>query len=440
MSLVNKISIMDAIFSNYIMKKISASELEKRLSCFLSETTKKRIEVGIAPNAGKEPFFGMRVFPMPDEMDSFLKGMEEDEKLSFSKVYQNWKNINAWYLEIDSQIFDRRVINFIPQELSALVIHEIGHTVYSETVIERYYNAYREYDARLSDEDKAAKKVLYVLNKIPLTLACSARKWKIGKNEIGAEIFADTTVAKLGYGEYLLSAFNKIIEAHGNSIGYLDDNHIDSAIKESINWCHLNIHDLIKRKNNLKNELYYQSVKTDSNFLKKIVYSIMQVMGIKARDKYSGNIVATESFTDILAQENMLQTHDLIFDLKVNGFLERQYLDARNRASIATEALSKSKKLKVPSQLDVDAIYIELDRITNHMDRRYVLDLIYNQLEEIQNFENLFEYNEDLKHKYEQKMKSMKAELENLRKAVLAKRNFEKDYKVFVKYPKGYEG
>ena len=433
---------MDDAFSDYIKKKITAQELEKRLSDFLSAVSKKKIEVGIAPNQDKEPFFGMRIFPMPEEMDSFLKGMEDEEKLSFNKVYQNWKNINAWYLEIDSQVFDRKVINFTPQELSALVLHEIGHTIYSETVIERFYYAYREYDARLGEEDKAAKKVLYVLNKIPLMLACGARKWKIGKNEIGAEIFADTTVAKLGYGDHLLSAFEKIIEAYGNSIGYMDDYHIDSAVKESIIWCNLNIKDLVKRKNTLKNGLYYQSIKTDSGFVRRVIYSIMQAVGINAKDKYTGQIIATESFADILAMENMLEKYDLIFDLKTFGFLERRYLDAKNRAKIAVESLSrkKSNKIEIPEQLDIDIIYIEVDRIKNHMDRRYVLDLIYNQIEKIEKFQELFETNTDLKQKYEHKMKSMLAELESLRKAVLAKRNFDKDYKVFVKYPKGYEG
>jgi hypothetical protein len=430
---------MDDAFSDFIMKKISEPELEKRLADFLSAVTKKKIEVGIAPNTGKEPFFGMRIFPMPDQMDAFLKGMEAEEKLTFNSVYNSWKSIGAWFVEIDAQVFDRRNIGFIPEELSALCLHEFGHTIYSESVIERYYHAYREYDIRLSDEDKASKKILYILNKIPLMLACGAHMWKTGKNNVGEEIFADTTVERLGYGEYLLSAFNKIIKAFGNDTGYTDEGSLNSAIKESIIWCNLNTHDLIKRRNNLKNELYYQTIKSDSGFLKKIVYSIMQTIGVKAKEKYTGAI-ATESFTLMATCENFLDQYELIFDIKSSGFFERHYNDLRRRAAIATESTSSSKKYKEPTQLDIDAIYVEVDRISNHMDRRYVLDLIYNQIEQIERFKELFPYNHDLKRKYEDKMVGMLNQLESLRQVVLGKRSFDKSYKVFVKYPPGYEG
>ena len=88
----------------------------------------------------------------------------------------------------------------------------------------------------------------------------------------------------------------------------------------------------------------------------------------------------------------------------------------------------------------MDTIYVEVDRIQNHADRRYVLDLIYHQEEKIQNFLELCDVNPELKGKYHGKMQSMLKELESMRQAVLAKRNFDKQYKVFVKYPAGYEG
>ena len=62
------------------------------------------------------------------------------------------------------------------------------------------------------------------------------------------------------------------------------------------------------------------------------------------------------------------------------------------------------------------------------------------QEEKIQKFMELCEYNNDLKKKYYGKMQSMLKELEDVRRGVLSKRNFDKNYKVFVKYPAGYEG
>ena len=74
------------------------------------------------------------------------------------------------------------------------------------------------------------------------------------------------------------------------------------------------------------------------------------------------------------------------------------------------------------------------------MDRRFVLDLIYDQEEKIEKFEELFEFDKSLKEKYKAKLERMKEELAGFRQQVLAKKNFEKSYKVFVKYPDGYEG
>jgi hypothetical protein len=110
--------------------------------------------------------------------------------------------------------------------------------------------------------------------------------------------------------------------------------------------------------------------------------------------------------------------------------------------NIANESFfrKKDKGIDIPNQLDVDTIFVEVDRIQNHADRRYVLDLIYNQEERINQFLELCDHDETLKAKYYSHMQSMLSELSDMRKAVLEKRSFDKKYKVFVKYPEGYEG
>jgi hypothetical protein len=42
--------------------------------------------------------------------------------------------------------------------------------------------------------------------------------------------------------------------------------------------------------------------------------------------------------------------------------------------------------------------------------------------------------------KYSEKINSMRNELQELRTTVLGKHNLDTEYKLFVKYPKGYEG
>lgn len=441
MDLTNKVSMLDDAFSNLLMKKTTESELESSLAVILTGLTenKKNFTVSIIQNTSrKEPFFGMRIFPLQSSLDDILKLMIQNEEASFKSVTSKWSNLAKWHIEIDSQVFNRNEINFTPSELTALLLHEIGHTVQSDEVIERVYRAHRECEMRMSVADKASDKLMYFLYSIPLTVGCSVRNWKIGKNAIRQEIFADKSVDKLGYGESLMSAFRKIIKSYGNSDCTADDAE-DAAIDNSINWCILNTSDLIVRKNKLKDDLYYRSVKTNSGFIKANIQNIMTRMGIVSRNRYTG--AAVESSIEVFDSENFIQENELSYDIKKFGFIERSWNDDRRRATSVLEAFGKSKKKpEIPSQLDVDAIGIEIDRITNHMDRRYVLDLIYNQIEKIEAFKELCEINLDLKKAYNGKMERMIDELESMRKVVLSKRNFEKSYKVFVKYPANYEG
>ena len=83
---------------------------------------------------------------------------------------------------------------------------------------------------------------------------------------------------------------------------------------------------------------------------------------------------------------------------------------------------------------------MELDRIENHHDRLYVLDMIYETLDNISIVEEEYENDPVLKRKYEGRVKSMKKDLEEMRTYVLNKKISQDKYKLFVKVPAGYEG
>lgn len=442
----NIIELIDEVFSSYLLNH-NEIHFCRDLSAILTKLSSddkgkfKQFEIFIVDSktSRKEPFFGMRVFPDEGELESTIKAIQD----GCNSWLDGWKHISRWIIEIDSRVFDRMSINFNPKELTAMVLHEIGHTIYSDTKIERFYRAYQECKLHMTSADKASAKALYFLYQIPLLLVCGIRDWRLSKNDLTEELFADKTVEKLGYGSHLVSAYQKIIKAYGNS-GYTSDTQADSETERIIDWCNLNVHDLIHRKNKLKDELYQTGLTSNSVYIRKVISNIMKKLGIHAKEKYSGNIVM-ESAIDIPYSDEFVTTHDLQYNLKTIGNLERHLASIKTSTEnrIATEAglFKKSKKgPEIPSQLDVDTIFVEVDRIENHADRRYVLDLIYNQEEKIEQFKELFQYNEDLKSKYSGKMESMLKELESMRKAVLNKRNFDKDYKVFVKYPSGYEG
>ena len=440
------LTLMDDSYNKYLVGDISQAEMCRNLAAALSsfpyDAGKKEFTVQVTSNkTGNEKFFGMRVYPDIEEMDDFCKDLvNEGDKIRFTDIVKKWKKIDKWFLEIDGTCFDRNQFNFNPKELTALTLHEIGHIIYSDKPIEGFYRAYQEVKARMNSSDKATQKLMYDIYMIPLTLACMQRRWVNGKNEVQLEIIADKTVVELGYGQYLLEALDKITRA----IGSLNSQNNQDELNSSMNWCQQNITDIMKRKEQLKDELYYRAVRTKSNYMKAMTIIILDKLGFKLRERYTGYVV--ENTIELLSDPEVMQKYMPIVDAMESAKFDKFYNMMHSSNSIAMEAIfNKRKKVKVelPSQYEIDAIAVEVDKITNHHDRIYVLDLIYEVLERINNFEEAISPDPSLVKKWSAKIRQMKDELEALRQAVLAKKTFATSYKFFVKLPEAasdYEG
>ena len=440
------LTLMDDSYNKYLVGDISQAEMCRNLAAALSsfpyDAGQKEFTVQVTSNkTGNEKFFGMRVYPDIEEMDNFCKDLvNEGDKIRFTDIVKKWKKIDKWFLEIDGTCFDRNQFNFNPKELTALTLHEIGHIIYSDKPIEGFYRAYKEVKARMNSSDKATQKLMYDIYMIPLTLACMQRRWVNGKNEVQLEIIADKTVVELGYGQYLLEALDKITRA----IGSLNSQNNQDELSSSMNWCQQNIADIMKRKEQLKDELYYRAVRTKSNYMKAMTIIILDKLGFKLRERYTGYVV--ENTIELLSDPEVMQKYMPIVDAMESAKFDKFYNMMHSSNSIAMEAIfNKRKKVKVelPSQYEIDAIAVEVDKITNHHDRIYVLDLIYEVLERINNFEEAISPDPSLVKKWSAKIRQMKDELEALRQAVLAKKTFATSYKFFVKLPEAasdYEG
>lgn len=440
------LTLMDDSYNKYLVGDISQAEMCRNLAAALSsfpyDAGQKEFTVQVTSNkTGNEKFFGMRVYPDIEEMDNFCKDLvNEGDKIRFTDIVKKWKKIDKWFLEIDGTCFDRNQFNFNPKELTALTLHEIGHIIYSDKPIEGFYRAYQEVKARMNSSDKATQKLMYDIYMIPLTLACMQRRWVNGKNEVQLEIIADKTVVELGYGQYLLEALDKITRA----IGSLNSQNNQDELSSSMNWCQQNIADIMKRKEQLKDELYYRAVRTKSNYMKAMTIIILDKLGFKLRERYTGYVV--ENTIELLSDPEVMQKYMPIVDAMESAKFDKFYNMMHSSNFIAMEAIfNKRKKVKVelPSQYEIDAIAVEVDKITNHHDRIYVLDLIYEVLERINNFEEAISPDPSLVKKWSAKIRQMKDELEALRQAVLAKKTFATSYKFFVKLPEAasdYEG
>lgn len=433
--------LLEQSYTDYLRNKISLDKLCKNISIALSalplDGGHKDFSVQITKNLEAHGFFGMRIFPSLTDNEAICDFMVHDSEktVKFGELLKRWRHINAWVLELDSQLFDRNEINFTPKELTAMTLHEVGHVIYSEKPLERFYRAYKENQLRLKLADRGTQKVMYWIYMIPLSLSCMQREWVNGKNELNVEIVSDKTVAEYGYGSYLVEAFDKIIR-HDGTIA-ISDGQKQAEINSSIGWCNRNIQDVMKRRETLKDELFYQAVRNKSNYIKASTIIILDKLGIRLRERYKG--VATEATIELLSDPNLLENYEPIVDALESAKLDKRIQLMQNSATIALESgfLNKRKKIRVelPSQYEVDSISVEIDNITNHHDRIFVLDLIYEVLDRINTFEEAISPDPALVRKWEPRIKTMKDELEMYRQATLAKKVFSSGYKFFVKLP-----
>lgn len=433
--------LLENAYSKFLMKDTNETQLCRDIKAALDslpfDGRRKEFDVQITNQRMSEKFFGMRVFPKIDELDNFCKELvneDSDKLIKFNDLTKRWKTIDKWFLELDHTLFDRNIINFTPKELVALTLHEIGHIIYSDKPVEGFYRAYREAKVRMTVSERATQKLMYNIYMIPLSIACMQRRWVNDRNQIDVEIVADKTVAELGYGDYLVEAFNKIIRQFG-SVDY-NQNQLQAEIDTSIQWCNQNISDVMRRKEKLKDELYYRAIRSKSNYMKAITIIMLDKIGFKMRERYTGSVV--ENSLELLSDPKIMEKYEPIVVALESARFDKQLNALLHTEEVAMEAVfNRRKKIKteLPSQYEIDAISIEVDKITNHHDRIFVLDLIYEVLERINNFEEAISPDPNLVRRWTGKINDMKSQLEQLRQAVLEKKVFSSNYKFFVKLP-----
>lgn len=436
---------IDDIFSDYLQKRCNDNVLKEKLAInlsLLSGSVKKtsgggyHFQIELISKADR--FFGMCVYPSLECMETEISKLPEENCTAFN---DSWSKMTDFVIEIDKNVFDRTVINFNPQELTALLLHELSHVVFTSKTSERIYYAYKRNYATIKRYPKnLLSKLMSVFYTVPGMIACSLHNWNIGKNGIVEEYVCDQVFGITEYQHHMASALNKIIEKFGNTI-IESESTKDNKVERYVRWSNFNIKEMGKRRDKIKNDLFYESAINKSFSIRSAYLKICSKLGLALSDKYTSQLITLDSIIENIDEgktevKGILTDHNIVQDPTLSGAIE----SLTKMELPALEACKKNKTMKLPSEYDIDAISIEIDRIENHHDRIYVLDLIYNKIEQINNFRDYCEITEQL-HKYDSKIKKMLTELEALRKAVLNKRDLNGGrYEVFVKYPRSYEG
>jgi len=159
-------------------------------------------------------FFGMRVYPAID-------GNKAMEVLGDSRT----SIFTEYYVEMDSKLFDP-MLALNKKELTAILLHEIGHIVYETETIDEVKNQIDIYFTKTGEHvDLKASKGFRELMGYAIkdsVVKTGSLFAKIGNKEM----IADTFVTSCGYGPYLESAIRKITSSTTYMAKEVDDRFI----------------------------------------------------------------------------------------------------------------------------------------------------------------------------------------------------------------------
>ena len=444
----NCLQSIEKSFFDYFAKRLNEKAFCTRLSQILTNAnigdTAKTFHVSIID--GRSDFNGMSVYPDMSEFSAVVTATlakEEHGSSSYKSFCDSWfRDINTYYIEIDKNCFDRTKLNFTPQELTAMLLHELSHVIYSDRTMEKFYRSYKINKAQLSRQEASVAKVamsaLYIL---PGIVACTVHKMEAGPNGLREEYLCDKVFGLKEYQQHLVSAMNKIIRAYGTQ--YVYDNGSDTKkIDAQIKWCNVHVNEMEFRRDALKRDLVNMAAGTRSRFTKNAILSIMQSLGFGFKDKYTGNVVAMESVVDGLFDGSIptygfSTKYDIIDTPKETAAFEMAINCAKGQ--FARESLF-GRPPKLPKGFDIDMIEIEIDKVEHHQDRIFILDMIYAREEEINEFIEYYGETSSTVKSNKPIIERYRKRIEEMRKRLLSKHVIDKGYKLFVKSPQGYEG
>lgn len=391
-----KLKVAEDALQEYISGRGNVPKLENALStafsaCPFRNRAKKFTVIMSKKNFGpNDEFFGMMVFPAVDQMEQIAKDVCT-EFTPFKTFSDAWKNIDEWVIEIDPRLLDQAKIGLNQKEAVACMIHEVGHTVYSDKVPAKFRRVWGNNLAKANTATKAGIKAGYVLFMIPLAVALSVTNIPSSlTNDQNEERFSDSLAKECGYGEYLISALDKIISCYG-----MIDPRTASAIAENkitaeLQWSVKMVTNIVDRRNRLASDLFGKSAKSKSEYIKRLSDYVMTNIGVTMRESYSGD--AVESILSAMDNANYEKAYEFdCFTPKFNAWDSSIHAAMTgSRFTPGTPAfegiLNLMTKKGLPNWRDIDQIQIRIDKIRTNEDRELVLDIIYDFINEITNF------------------------------------------------------
>lgn len=402
---------LESVFKEIKANPNGADHHLGQIKRILARTFELDFKISIIENK-QNNFFGMSIYPELSTVDAMVQAILT--KRPGADIEALWQKNKQWVLEIDSILLFDHALNANPSEIVAVLLHEIGHIVYSNSVPQRINKIMRY---KIMTTTYTIKKLLewkriQRLFDLVIVEACSSKNYHYVN--VNSERIADKFALKMGYGDALDHFIDKLISTYNNSLVNRPDHEMDQDVKSIVNWTLDNVSELEFRKTKLRNSLQTEMRHTPSKYIRSIV--------IRIKDDFFGKAETEDGYKAIVNEQFLINGYR---DYVKEGFLG---------------LFDKYGKLKKLSQSDIDILSIETNRIKNEDDKIYVLDRIYDELDLITTGLELIAKGEKDKVRISKDtLMDYKSQLEKMRKQVLDTDVRPKSYGLFIKYPKGYE-
>lgn len=373
-------------------------------------------------------FFGMNIYPSVSTMDVLVDSIV-NKKTSSEEITEIWQKNDVWYIEIDSMLLYDMTLNANPSEITAVLLHEIGHVIYDGTIPRRLNKILRYKILKLNYQLKtlvANAKIRKLFN-LAVVESCSTKSFSF--TNIHTERIADKFVINYGYGEDLDSFIGKLLQTQGNSLINKTSKELENEIQIIVNWSVNNIKELEFRKKALRNALKVEMLKTPSVLTKKVIQDIHTSFFGESTDKYR----------ELLSEQYSATPVDVYSEMKADQILDEHV--KRVLKESVFNLFDKAGKVKKVSQTDIDILSVECENIQNQDDKIYLLDKLYYLMDTVNMALDLIASGEARKvSQSKSTLMDMKSQLSKLRDQILSTKIIEKEYGVFIRYPKGYQG
>ena len=382
--------------------------------------------------------FGVRVLPtaFSNFADSFT------DNITSKEFIWRYHSINKWTVEIDGPIFDP-CYGFNPDEIASMIIFDYINVIFTDDIPELLYDTF---NATYMDPSiyMITHAKMHLLFKIPIMDACIIKNWiRIGNAEhVKAEnaiCVTEFNCDDIGsWSSHLVDALNKMVRHFGSQWIVSDDDKY-KKIMSDMEWVFRRSYDFTSRKYYLRDELIRFAMQSCSITYRNHCKDILSTLSAECHEVYSGALIENWDVS-LFDNQNLMQEYRFDFNAKKCNAMEA-YMNNKhsNQSKAAMESIFHKDPL-LPSDKEIDLCFVSIDQMVNQSDRRWVLDKIYRIEDGINKFEEFYAHDDAVMRRYSSKIANMRRRLNQAREEVLDKKSFNKNYRVFVEVPDGYEG